>query len=370
MTHETSILEIIEKTTARRNARRAFMKTAVGGVAAVGGLSMLAACGDDDAMSTPFPTPTPTPAAVSTDVAVLNFALNLEYLEAQFYSYAAFGMGLPAASLTGTGTQGAVVTGSGAGFPRAVDFTGDPLIGQYAREIAYDEIAHVNFLRTALGSAAVAQPAINISGTADGAFSAAARAAGVITGATATFDPYLNPTNFLLGAYIFEDVGVTAYKGASPVISAMYLDAAAGILAAEAYHAGLVRTILYARGVTNRDLITAAQQISNLRDAADGTATGTLAGGTTPTAGSASPDGTTATAGDIDQGIGGTNIGVLATGVSNIVPTDVNGLAFSRSTQQVHNIVYLNATGANRTSGGFFPGGTNNPNPAFTVGLG
>ncbi|GAA0658260.1 hypothetical protein FHT00_002149 [Sphingomonas insulae] len=369
MTHETSILEIIEKTTARRHARRAFMKTAVGGVAAVGGLSLLAACGDDNAMSVPFPTPTPTP-AVSTDVAVLNFALNLEYLEAQFYSYAAFGTGLPAASLTGTGTQGAVVTGSGAGFPRAVDFSGDPLIGQYAREIAYDEIAHVNFLRSALGSAAVAQPAINISGTADGAFSAAARAAGVISGASATFDPYLNPTNFLLGAYIFEDVGVTAYKGASPVISSMYLEAAAGILAAEAYHAGLVRTILYSRGITNRDLITQAQQISNLRDAADGTATGTLAGGTTPTAGSASPDGSTASTGDDDQGIGGTNIGVLTTGVSNIVPTDVNGLAYSRSTQQVHNIVYLNATGANRTSGGFFPAGTNNPNPAFTVGLG
>jgi len=36
----------------------------------------------------------------------------------------------------------------------------------------------------------------------------------------------------------------------------------------------------------------------------------------------------------------------------------------------VHNIAYLNATGANRTRGGFFPAGTNNPNPAFTVGLG
>ena len=343
MTKEMSILDIVEKTVARRNARRAFMKTAVGGVAAVGGLSLLAACGDDNAMSVPFPTPTPTP-AVSTDVAVLNFALNLEYLEAQFYSYAAFGTGLPAAQLTGTGTQGSVITGSGAGFPRAVDFSGDPLIGQYAREIAADEIAHVAFLRTALGSAAVAQPAIDISGTATGAFTAAARAAGVVA-ADGLFDPYASPTNFLLGAYIFEDIGVTAYKGASPVISAMYLDAAAGILAAEAYHAGLVRTILYARGVTNADLITATNKISDARDLLDGS-------------------------GDDDQGVAGTNIGNLTTGVSNIVPTDSNGIAYSRSVQQVHNIAYLNVSGANRTRGGFFPAGTNNPNPAFTVGLG
>ena len=67
--------------------------------------------------------------------------------------------------------------------------------------------------------------------------------------------------------------------------------------------------------------------------------------------------------------IAGTNIGA-ANAVSNIVPTDSNGIAYSRSVQQVHNIAYLNATGANRTRGGFFPAGTNNPNPAFTVGLG
>lgn len=350
MNNEQSILEIIEKTSARRNARRAFMRSAVGGAVAVGGLSMLAACGDDDDSPTPTPTPTPTATSASVDVQVLNFALQLEYLEAQFYSYAAFGVGLPAASLTGVGTQGSVQTGTGAGFPRAVDFSGDPVIGQYAREIALDEIAHVNFLRTALGSSAAAQPAINISGDTAGAFTAAARAAGVVS-STGTFDPYASPNNFLIGAYIFEDVGVSAYKGASPLISATYLDAAAGILAAEAYHAGLIRTILYGRGVTTSSLITQTQQISDLRDTADGRTIGTnYAGATTP-------DGTTGTAGDRDQGIGGTNIGVLATAVSNIVPADPNSVAYSRSPQDVLNIVFLNP--ASVTSGGFFPAGVN-----------
>jgi len=206
MTKELSVLAIVEATAARRKARRAFMKTAATGVAAVGGLSLLAACGDDDDnMSVPFPTPTPTPAAVSTDVAVLNFALNLEYLEAQFYSYAANGTGLAANLLTGVGTQGAVTGG------RKVNFT-DPIVAAYAKEIAGDELAHVTFLRTQLGTAAISQPAIDIDVTATSAFSNAARAAGLI-GAGEAFDVYANDNNFLLGAYIFEDVGVTAYKG-------------------------------------------------------------------------------------------------------------------------------------------------------------
>jgi hypothetical protein len=336
MRDEMTVLEIIEKTTARRNARRAFMRASAGAVVAAGGLSMLAACNneDDDDNSTvggvPAPTPTPSASAIQ-DTNVLNLALNLEYLEAQFYSWAVFGRGLDAGLLTGLGTQGAVADIGAAGGPRQVTFT-DPVIAEYAREIAYDEIAHVAFLRTALGSSAQAQPALNISGNATGAFTAAARAAGVVP-STGTFDPYASENNFLLGAYIFEDVGVTAYKGAAPLITnKTFLEAAAGILAAEAYHAGLVRTILYARGVTVSMLRTAAGQISDARDSLDG-----------PT--------------DLDQGITGT-----AT-ASNLVPTDANGLAFSRSAEQVHNIVYLN----NRqvTSGGFFPAGTNNADPAL-----
>ncbi|VXC72870.1 ferritin-like domain-containing protein [Sphingomonas sp. 8AM] len=332
-----SVFAALELAEARRAERRRFLKLAGAGTAAAGGLALLSACGSDNNNSTtPSPTPTPTPTAtgsVSTDVAILQLALNLEYLEAQFYSFAAFGRSLPEASLTGTvGTRGGVTGG------RKVTFS-DPIIASYAREIAADELAHVNALRAVITSVSAAQvihqPAINIDGGATGAFSAAARAAGIADG-NGEFDPYLNDDNFLLAAYLFEDVGVTAYKGASPLISsAIYLEAAAGILAAEAYHAGLIRAELYRRGSEAR---VKANKISDARDSLDGRPL----------------DGATDRK-DLDQGITAT---VSGAEVANIVPADSNGIAFSRSTLQVHNIVYL--TDAAKTSGGFFPAGTNN----------
>ncbi len=327
MTDINTKLEVFDAIASRRNERRSFLRFAGGSALAIGGASLLSACGSDDEDLAPTPTPGPTPTPALNDADVLNFALNLEYLEAQFYAFAAFGVGLNANLLTGTGTQGAVTGGAQVPFQDAV-------VREYAREIAIDEVAHVAFLRRALGNAAVAQPAINISGgtaAAPGAFTAAARAAGVIP-ATGVFNPYADDNSFLLGAFIFEDVGVSAYKGAAPLISnPTYLEAAAGILAAEAYHAGLVRTVLYRKGLDVRNptpaLITGANQISNARDSLDG-------------------------ASDIDQGITGTD----AT-VSNIVPTDANGLAYSRSTGQVLNIVYLNSAAV--AMGGFFPAGVN-----------
>lgn len=298
--------EIAERPHQIPSSRRSFFRSL--GASAIGSASLLTGFTPAIAQST------------VTDADVLNFALNLEYLEAQFYYFAAFGEGLPANLLGGTGTQGPVTGG------RRVNFT-DPLVRQYAVEIAQDERAHVAFLRQALGAAAVAQPAINISGDANGPFSAAARAAGLI-GPGQAFDPYANDENFLLGAFIFEDVGVTAYKGASPLITnKTFLEAAAGILAVEAYHAALIRTTLFRKGVEQMPaLIQATERISAARDSLDD-----------PT--------------DKDQGIAPRG------DASNIAPLDENGLAYSRSAADVLNIVYLSSAAV--TAGGFFPNGVN-----------
>lgn len=304
MTDNTLMIEALEAREKRREDRRYFFK-AFGTAAAIAG--SVGATTAAQAQSAP------------SDGDILNFALNLEYLEAQFYSFAVFGTGLNPALLTGTGTPGAATGG------RKVNFT-DPLVAQYASEIAKDEIAHVQFLRVAIGATAVAQPQIDIGTAPNGSFSSAARAAGLI-GAGQSFDPYANDENFLLGAFIFEDVGVTAYKGAAPLItSKTFLEAAAGILAVEAYHAAIVRTVLYRKGIQTPALIDATEAISNARDSLDGST-------------------------DLDQGVRGT-----AT-TSNIVPLDANGLAYSRTAGQVLNIAYLNKMAVDR--GGFFPAGVN-----------
>lgn len=330
MNYDMAMINALTARATRRENRREFFKTAGSAAVAASSVSLLAACGSDNdgddtgitpapSPITPSPPPPPPTGTTIGDPEILNFALNLEYLEAEFYSYAVFGVGLPANLRTGIGTPGTVTPG------RRVSFT-DPVVAQYALEIAQDEIAHVQFLRTALGSATVAEPSIDVGSSANGAFSAAARAAGLV-GAGAAFDPYANDENFLLGAFLFEDVGVTAYKGASPLITnRTILEAAAGILAAEAYHAGLIRTILFRKGLDTPSLRSATVAISNARDSLDG-------------------------ASDLDQGIVGT------AEASNIVPTDANGLAYSRNGGQVLNIVYL--TSAAARTGGFFPAGVN-----------
>ncbi len=247
----------------------------------------------------------PAEAQGITDAAVLNFALNLEYLEAEFYMRAAFGTGLAASDTSGPGYAGSVVGGS------AVPFVTDA-IRQYATEIANDEVAHVRFLRSGLGAAAVGEPSIDLRNS----FIALGNLIGV-----ANFNPFADETSFLLGSYVFEDVGVTAYHGAAALISnKQILSAAAGILAVEAYHASEIRTILYQAGAAAQNATVA---ISGVRSSLSGAAD--------------------------DQG-------VVLNGKANIVPTDSNSLAFTRTARQVLNIVY----GAqNATSGLFFPSGLN-----------
>jgi hypothetical protein len=293
---------LIDRSAENPDDRRRFLRSAsVAGLGLVGA-GLLAGVEATSASASTDSTPI-------SDGAILNFALNLEYLEAEFYSHAVYGHGLPSSLIHGKGHLGPVEGG------REVPFKSGS-IRQFATEIARDEYDHVAFLRKALGAAAVARPEINIST----AFTAAATAAGLIKKGQ-TFNVYANEDNFLLGAFIFEDVGVTAYKGAAPLISnKTYLGAAAGILAVEAYHAATIRTVLYDRG-----LAADANAISAARDSLDGS----------------SHD---------DQGI-------TVRGKANIVPTDANGLAFGRTPGQVLNVAYLTPKVAN--SGGFYPHGVN-----------
>ena len=250
------------------------------------------------------PATTPlAPTTTLTDVDYLNFALNLEYLEASYYLIAATGSGLEAAD---AGNGAGTVTGGA-----MVPFT-SKIQQEYAYEIAQDELNHVRFLRSALGSAAVSAPAIDL----ENSFNAAASAAGI----GSSFNPFASFDAFLVGAFVFEDVGVTAYHGAATLLtSSTNLGAAAGIMAVEAYHAAEIRTLILQAGST---YVGYANQISALR----------------------------ATLG------GGNETSLSLTSVVACDPT--NAIAYARTTSEVLSIVYATSVGG-ATSGGFFPAGLN-----------
>ena len=149
-------------------------------------------------------------------VDVLNFALTLEYLEADFYQ-----MGLDASGLVSGNTRAVVA------------------------QISQHESAHVDFLVStinALGGTPVERPTFDF--TAGGAFS----------------DVFSNPTTFLALAQAFEDTGVRAYKGQAGNLlgTGDVLQAALQIHSVEARHASEVRRMRGSKGWITQDNNTTA----------------------------------------------------------------------------------------------------------------
>lgn len=198
---EVLVDTILEKAADRRSFMRKFGMASAG----VGAFLLAAKSGKAQAV---------------TDVDILQFALNLEYLESEFYTVATSGMSISqmGVGITGSGNSGATTGG------KQVTFIAGSTLALSATEIAGDERDHVTLIRGALTAAGVqpiAKPAINLD------------ALGIGFG---------SQEEFITLARAFEDVGVSAYGGAAPLISSKtYLGVAARILAAEALHTGNLR---------------------------------------------------------------------------------------------------------------------------------
>lgn len=157
-------------------------------------------------------------------VDVLNFALNLEYLEANFYLYASTGAGLTS---TQNGSGAAVV-----GAPGKLALDANTLA--VCQALAADEVNHVAGLRsaiTSLGGTPIAQPVINLA------------ANGTVT----------TQAQFLAAARQFTALGGSAYVGGAQLLvsNAAVLGTAAQILGAEGQHAGALAYLCVTQGVVS-----------------------------------------------------------------------------------------------------------------------
>lgn len=312
MTQDGRLVGMPEPDEKRRDDRRAFFAAAVG-AAAIGAGALIFS--------------DPVSAQTVADADVLNYLLNLEYLQANYYGYAVNGAGL---GTSDTQSGAATPTAGGNVTPGAKVTFADAYVAAYAKEMATVTLNQVRFLRTTLSTAAVAQPAIDLGNGATNAFSAMAQAAGLVAANTA-FDPYANELNFLLGAFFLQDLIASAYQGAVALLgSKTFLEAAAGLMAANAHHAALVRTTLYQMSSANAAILGSVDSISNYRDSIDGGS-------------------------DDDQGIREVSSGNGP--LANIAPVDGNACTFARSYGTVLNILFLNRTAV--TKGGFFPAGVN-----------
>jgi hypothetical protein len=176
----------------------------VGGSALAGSLARTARAGD--------------PNDNVADADVLNYALTLEYLEATFYTQA----------LGGTGTSG--VASSPAKFTKKMvsgvktikNIGPGAVSSAYARLAAIrdHEVAHVSFIKSALGSAAVPPCSFDFSSA------------------------FKSVTTFISTAQVLENTGVKAYDGAIGYVdAAAFLTAGASIATVEARHAAYLNMI-------------------------------------------------------------------------------------------------------------------------------
>jgi hypothetical protein len=274
--------------------RRHFI-AALGMTGAAAGSGLLSGC------STSNIVPATTATLGQTDI--LNFLLNIKFLQATFYAYVTLGTDISSAQTTGSG----VVTNA----PAKLTFATQQITDLF-NEIYYDEKNHLTTLYNLLGSAVTPRPAINL-----GAF-------GTITA-----------TNAIAIARLLEDVGISAYAGAMASLSTSDVTITTQILGTDGFHSGALRLV----SIQNPTLATYIKADSlDVAPYDPNSATVAAAG---PTASGAF----FATAG--------------ATTSNTATPA---AFSFVRSTSQALAILY-GAPGApvgtGTASGGFFPSGVN-----------
>ncbi|KAI3512398.1 hypothetical protein L1887_19713 [Cichorium endivia] len=260
-----------------------------------------------------------------SDVNLLEFPLNLEYLECEFFLFGSLGKGLDQIqpNLTGGGPPPIGV--------RKANLS--VLIQDIITQFGLQEVGHIRAIKSTIRG--FSRPMLNLS---EAAF------ANVMNNAFGEplyppFDPYANDINYLLASHVIPYVGLTGYVGANPyLISPVAKKLVAGLLGIEAGQDAVIRSHLYDRKLQrvipyNYTVAEFTDKISELRNKLGH-------------------------AGIKDEGlIVPRYLGAEGKVMGNILSGDKNSLSYGRTPKEILGIVY--ETGNAHVPGGFYPHGAN-----------
>ncbi|KAB1225617.1 Desiccation-related protein PCC13-62 [Morella rubra] len=260
-----------------------------------------------------------------SDVDLLEFPLNLEFLEAEFFLYGAFGYGLD--KVAPHLAQGGP-TPTGARWAHLDPFTRDVI-----KQFAYQEVGHLRAIQRKVKG--FTRPQLDLSAAsfakvADSAFGHPLHP---------PFDPYASGLHFLLASYLVPYVGLTGYVGTIPKLQgATSRRLVVGLLGVESGQDAVIRALLYEHSRTKVPPygITVAEftyRFSALRDKLGH-------------------------AGLKDEGlVVPPSLGAEGRSEGNVLAGDADSVAYDRTPEEILRIVY--GGGNEHVPGGFYPKGAN-----------
>ncbi|KAM6544976.1 hypothetical protein CsatB_025712 [Cannabis sativa] len=262
---------------------------------------------------------------LNSDVDLLEFPLNLEFLETEFFLYGALGYGLDrvAPHLTKGGPPPVGATKAN------LDNVTTDIITQFG----FQEVGHLRAIQHTVKG--FPRPLLNLSSSVF---------AGVIKDAfgreiTPPFDPYRNSLNFLIASYLVPYVGLTGYVGTNPNLNKpTSRSLLAGLLGVESGQDAVIRALLYERkemtvepyNITVAEFTERISELRNRLGRTDVTDEGLVV--------------------PIDLGAEGKVSG-------NVLSANQDSLSYGRTPAEILRIVYGN--GNEGVAGGFFPKGAN-----------
>ncbi|XP_042497348.1 desiccation-related protein PCC13-62-like [Macadamia integrifolia] len=261
----------------------------------------------------------------SEDVDLMQFPLNIEFLEAESFLWGAMGYGLdkiaPELALGGPSPIGA----------RKANL--DNLTRAIITEFAFQEVGHLRAIESTVGG--IPRPLLDLSAHNFAKLFDEAFGYRLIP----PFDPYSNSLNFMLAAYVYPYVGLTGYVGTNPFIKGYKTKALlVGLLGVESGQDAVIRTYLYERAkeVVEPYKVTVEEftdKISKLRNRLG-------------------------MCGIKDEGvIVPPELGAENRTCSNVLSANYDSLSYARTPNEILRIVY--GTGNEHIPGGFYPKGGN-----------